>query len=70
MDRSALSHPYRTFEFAGSQQAAKAYADTFELATRLDADTLLDAVNARPAKCFSTTHAERDLWRPLRQSET
>ena len=50
MAKSPPSHPYREFEFAGWQQAAGAYADTFELATRLYADTLLDAVNPRPAE--------------------
>jgi ubiquinone/menaquinone biosynthesis C-methylase UbiE len=52
MDRTAPSHPYWEFEFAGWEQAASAYADTFELATRLYADALLDAVNVRPGEAL------------------
>ena len=52
MDRTAPSHPYRQFEFAGWERAAEAYADTFELATRLYADALLDAVNVRPGEAL------------------
>jgi len=46
--RVAAAHPYRDFEFAGWEQAAEAYSDTFELATRLYGDVLLDAVEVRP----------------------
>jgi SAM-dependent methyltransferase len=43
--RSAIvQHPYRDFELAGWERAAGAYAATFESATRLYADDLLDAV--------------------------
>ena len=48
MTRSPPSHPHREFEFAGWQQAAGAYADTFELATQRYADALLDAVAPQP----------------------
>lgn len=44
------AHPYRDFELAGWQQAANTYADTFEGATRLFADALLDAVELKPGQ--------------------
>jgi SAM-dependent methyltransferase len=47
MSQSAHPHPYRDFEFVGWQHAAESYAETFELATRLYGDVLLDAVNLR-----------------------
>jgi SAM-dependent methyltransferase len=47
MQRAPASHPYREFEYAGWEQAAEAYADTFEQATRLYAQALLDAVDLR-----------------------
>lgn len=50
MARSPASHPYREFEFAGWQQAARAYAETFEAATRLYAEPLLDAVSPQPGE--------------------
>ena len=50
MARSPASHPYREFEFAGWQQAAGAYAETFEAATRLYAEPLLDAVSPQPGE--------------------
>ena len=43
MKCAPVPHPYRDFEFAGWERAAAAYADTFESATRLFADPLLDA---------------------------
>jgi len=48
MKRAPVPHPYRDFEFAGWERAAAAYADTFESATRLFADPLLDAVDLNP----------------------
>jgi ubiquinone/menaquinone biosynthesis C-methylase UbiE len=45
MKHASAPHPYREFELAGWERAASAYADTFELATQLFADVLLDAVN-------------------------
>lgn len=47
MSQSVPPHPYREFEFAGWQHAAGSYAETFELATQLYGDVLLDAVNLR-----------------------
>src|SRR5215831_5962058 len=48
MKRAPVPHPYRDFEFAGWERAAAAYADTFESATRLFANRLLDAVDLKP----------------------
>jgi ubiquinone/menaquinone biosynthesis C-methylase UbiE len=48
--RVAAAHPYRDFEFAGWEQAAEAYSDTFELATQLYCDALLDAVEVQPGE--------------------
>ena len=48
MKRAPVPHPYRDFEVAGWERAAAAYADTFESATRLFADPLLDAVDLNP----------------------
>jgi SAM-dependent methyltransferase len=48
MKPSVAAHPYRDFELAGWERAALAYAETFESATRLYADDLLDAVQLRP----------------------
>jgi SAM-dependent methyltransferase len=50
MTDHAEAHPYRDFEAAGWQQAANMYADTFERATRLFADALLDAVDLKPGQ--------------------
>ena len=50
MTRNAEAHPYREFELAGWEHAASAYADTFEAATRLFADALLDAVDLKPGQ--------------------
>ena len=48
MKSSVTAHPYRDFELAGWERAALAYAETFESATRLYADDLLDAVQLQP----------------------
>ena len=48
MKHHAEAHPYRDFELAGWEQAASGYADTFEGATRLFADVLLDAIDLKP----------------------
>jgi SAM-dependent methyltransferase len=50
MKHKAEAHPYRDFELAGWKQAANAYADTFEGATRLFADALLDATDLKPGQ--------------------
>lgn len=46
----AETHPYRDFERAGWGQAASAYANTFEGATRLFTDDLLDAIDLTPGQ--------------------
>ena len=43
MSATATPHPYRDFELAGWECAANAYAETFESATSLYAEVLLDA---------------------------
>jgi SAM-dependent methyltransferase len=48
MKTSVTAHPYRDFELSGWERAAAAYAQTFESATRLYADALLDAVRLEP----------------------
>lgn len=48
MKTSVTAHPYRDFELAGWERAAAAYAGTFESATRLYADALLEAVQLEP----------------------
>src|SRR5262249_17951721 len=50
MTDHAEAHPYRDFEAAGWQQAANVYPATFERATRLFADALLDAVDLKPGQ--------------------
>ena len=50
MKHKAEAHPYRDFELGGWKQAASAYADTFERATRLFADALLDATDVKPGQ--------------------
>jgi SAM-dependent methyltransferase len=47
MKADVASHPYRDFELAGWERAALAYAGTFESATRLYADVLLDAAQLK-----------------------
>ncbi len=42
---SVIDHPYREFERSGWEQAAAAYGDTFEAATKLFAPALLESVD-------------------------
>jgi SAM-dependent methyltransferase len=47
MSTNATPHPYRDFELAGWERAATAYAETFESATRLYGEVLLDAADLK-----------------------
>ncbi len=47
MNAGVAAHPYRDFELAGWERAAVAYAETFEAATRLYAEALLDAAQLK-----------------------
>lgn len=47
MTSSVVDHPYREFERAGWERAASAYAGSFEAATGLFAEALLDAAQVR-----------------------
>jgi ubiquinone/menaquinone biosynthesis C-methylase UbiE len=48
VNTNATPHPYRDFELAGWERAATAYAETFESATRLYGEALLEATDLLP----------------------